>query len=478
MRLRLLPALLGLLAAPTASAAAGAAEPASARQRPDLILLSVDTLRRDHLSCYGHERLTTPNVDALASRGVLFTDCQAVVPLTGPSHASMLTGLHPQTHGAFRNGVRLPAGPVTLGELLGPLGYRTHAVVAGWTLAAPQCGLDRGFQTYDDDGMDERVGVVTRMRRADAVTDAALAWVDEELVPAGDERPPTLLLVHYFDPHEPYTAPLDEAPPPNPAADGGPALVKYHRHLEDYDREIAFTDLHLGRLLDGLEERGLLDEAVVVFTADHGQSFGEHGEGGPEGKHGRRVYQSTIAAPLVVAAPGLVPGGRRSELPVSHLDLFPTLAALAGVPWRTLPAGLQGHDLSGVLVDPEAEPPWGGARRLRHAVAYRGAVGNKWNLFRAFMNRDVDDALPLHYGLRDGAHAVLVNPRKPHRFEVFDLREDPGELSPLEGEERDRFRGHVTRLAEWYERTAGDLDTSPLTAEQVEGLRSLGYVGN
>ena len=111
-------------------------------------------------------------------------------------------------------------------------------------------------------------------------------------------------------------------------------------------------------------------------------------------------------------------------------------------------------------------------------MAFRGAVGNKWNLFRLLQNRDVDDATPLQYAILDGRHKVVVRPKKPERYEVFDLSSDPGESRPLEGRERERFEGHVERLAEWFERTRGELVSSPLTAEQYEALRNLGYVGN
>jgi arylsulfatase A-like enzyme len=464
--------------AAAAKLAAAAPGPVSAvTRRPDVIFVTIDTLRRDHLSCYGHERLTSPTIDALARDGVLFTDCQAVIPVTGPSHASMFSGLYAHTNGAFRNGVKISEEPVLLGTLLGEHGYRSHATVAGWTLKDAQCGLARGFDTYDED-LGERVRVVTKMRRAEDVTASALKWVDDEIAPQGADRAPVFLFVHYFDPHEPYDAPLEKTPGPNPRADGGPGLERHAKYLEAYDREIAYTDAQVGVLFDGLRERGLLDEAIVVFTADHGQSFGEHDYGGKEGGHGRRVYQSTMAAPLVISAPGLVRPGRTIDLPVSHLDLFPTLASLAGLPYRSLPANLQGEDLSGLLRDPVAEPPWGGARRLRYGIAFRGAVGNKANIFRFFQNRDIEDASPVQYSIIDGAQKVIVNPKKPERYEVYDLLADPGELDPLEGQARARFATHVGKLEAWYERTKGELDTTPLTEEQIEALRSLGYVGN
>ena len=467
-----------LLACTAVSAAVPAAPPAAppavVRERPDIVFISFDTLRRDHVSCFGHERLTTPFVDAVARTGVLFEDCQAVIPVTGPSHISMFSGVHAQTHGAFRNGTKLDAARVTLPQLLADVGYRTHAVVSGWTLKDRMCGLARCFGGYDESGMDQRVNVVTTMRTADDVTDAALGWADE--VTKSADRPPFFLFVHYFDPHEPYAAPNSEVPGPNPLADGGPDLEKHTSALADYDREIAYTDGELGRLLTGLRERGLLDDAVTVFTADHGQSFGEHGYGKAEGAHGRRAYQSGLAVPLVIAAPGRIPGGRVSELPVTHLDLLPTLADLAGVPVETWPRDLHGRSLAEVLADPSAPPPWGTALRRRYGIAFSGATGNKWNFFRWMQNKEVDAAKPQRYAvLRGRDRKVIVNPRKKHAVECYDLVKDPGELTPLTCSARDL--GEVAKLAEWYDRTRGEAGERELTEQDLEALESLGYIG-
>ncbi|MEM7249479.1 MAG: sulfatase, partial [Acidobacteriota bacterium] len=274
-----LPVLLGsLLAVPTlASPDAAVTEPA------DILVITVDTVRRDHLSCYGHETLTTPNIDQLAAEGVLWTDCQAAISVTGPSHVTMFTGVYPQVHGAFRNGVKVKPERMTLGELLGAAGYQRQAFVAGWTLKDRVCGLAKGFDTYDDD-MDKRYSVVNLMRKADEVTNDALAWFEgEQKRRAKGERDPYFVFVHYFDPHEPYEPVPGPALRPNPQADGGPALEKYDTHLEAYDREIAYTDGEIGRLVDELKKMGLLKDAIIALTADHGQSFGEHGYGGPEG---------------------------------------------------------------------------------------------------------------------------------------------------------------------------------------------------
>ena len=463
------PAAPGVAPAPSA--------PASPR-RPDIILISFDTLRRDHVSCYGAERLTTPRIDALAASGVRFTDAQGVVPLTGPSHVTILTGLNPQEHGAFRNGVKVNPATITLPQLLATQGYETAAVVSGWTLKRSQVGLDACFKFYDDEGMEERYGVVNLMRRADKVTDAALAWADRQVAKTlpGTSRAPSFLFVHYFDPHEPYESPLTEAPGPNPAA-GGFQRPLHVEALPAYDREIAFADRELGRLLDGFKTRGMLDDTVILVTADHGQSFGDHGYGGPEGAHGRRVYQDNVAVPFILFAPGRIPGGRSVDLPVSHLDILPTLATLGGVPESVMPPGLPGFSLAKVLADPASPPPWGKARRTRHGVTYRGAVGNKWNIFRWAMNKDVDAAEPLYaFGIQDGKKLIVdFTPR--HSIEVYDLVKDPWESHPLAVEDVPGRDAWAQAVLDWYARTkSSDLRASQPTGAELENLRSLGYV--
>jgi arylsulfatase A-like enzyme len=425
------------------------------------------------VSCYGSDLLTTPHVDELAARGVRFTDCQSVVPITGPSHASILTGLYPQVHGAFRNGVPVHGDVPTLAELLRASGYRTGAVVAGWTLKASQCGLSRGFETYDDNGMEQRYDVVNLMRRADAVTDAALAWTGK--VRTETPGSPWFLFLHYFDPHEPYESPLPADPPKNAAARDLPAPPE-RSMLGAYDREIAFSDRELGRFLDALRERGELDRTLVVFTADHGQCFGEHGYGGAKGAHGRRVYQALLASPVVMAGPGIAPG-TLNELPTTHLDLLPTIAQIAGVEPAKVPPACGGQSLATVLANPSAAPPWGRARRVRYALAYRGAVGNKWNIFRWAQNKDSETAVPLYACAVLDGRKVIVDMQKPENVELFDLSSDPTESRALtDATDATKAKSWASDVLGWYDRTRTDLKAVPPTGTDLENLRSLGYV--
>jgi arylsulfatase A-like enzyme len=374
--------------------------------------------------------------------------------------------------------VRMPDAPVTLAEILRGQGYRTGAVVSGWTLRDAQCGLGQGFETYDDAGMDERYKVVNLMRRADAVTDSAIRWFDQGAAMPGR---PWFLFVHYFDPHEPYDLPIKSPLADNPARKDLPRATVHSGMLPAYDNEIAYADAQLGRLLDHLRERGALKDTLIVFTADHGQSFGDNGYGGPEGEHGRKVYQTQVAVPLVMHLPGRI-AASRSALPVSHLDILPTIAELLGLPVSVLPAGLPGASLAKVAADPSAPPPWGRARRTRHGLAFRGAVGNKWNIFRWMQNKNVEKAEPLcAYVLTDDGRKVIVDFAKKNAIEVYDLRKDPCEQVNLAGQAVpvDVARSAGEEIFAWYDRTRNaELSAPAPSAEDLEKLRSLGYVGN
>lgn len=269
-------------------------------QRPrHVVLITLDTTRADHLGAYGYEAAKTARLDSLASRGVLYERAYAAAPETLPSHASMLTGLYPPSHGARLNGsYRLDSSASTLAELLGEQGFRTAAVVASRVLARVY-GLDQGFEIYDEPTADER--------RAAEVTEEALAAASEST----GER--LFLWAHYYDPHSPFDPPGRS---PTVAAES----------VELYDGEIAYVDEMVGRLLDGLGELEILDDALVVVVADHGEGLGDHGET----YHTHFVYDSTIRVPLIVAGPG-VPAARRVSTPVAGLDVFATILESVGV---------------------------------------------------------------------------------------------------------------------------------------------------
>jgi choline-sulfatase len=269
----------------------------------NLLLVTLDTVRADHLGCYGYAAAETPALDRLAAEGVRFAHASAPAPLTLPSHTTLLTGLLPPHHGARSNGVRgLAGGTPTLATLLAGAGYRTAAFVAAFVLDH-RFGLERGFEVYDDEI--ERPAnaswLLEAERPGDQVVDRALAWLERE-----DPRP-FFLWVHLYDAHAPY----DPASPYRERHPGRP-----------YDGAIAFADAQVGRLLAALGRRGLAAGTVVAVVADHGESLGEHGEL----THGLLLYEPALAVPLLLRAPGL--GPRSVATPVSTVDLAPTLAGL------------------------------------------------------------------------------------------------------------------------------------------------------
>jgi len=335
-------------------AACGKQEPV----RRSLLLVTVDTLRADHLGCYGYPHETSPRIDALAARGVRFEDASVAWPKTWASVASLLTGTHPGTHGVRVVPRRVPDSLPLLAELLGEAGYATAAVVANVNVGR-KLGFDRGFDRFVEswlEGWEREVGDmpyvnapgrVKRFTNAEVVTDQALAWAAS--LEAGA---PFFLWVHYIDPHGPY------APPPGfarPIADARRSIppdrvpaYQLHRdrrgapvfdlddYVSRYDGEIRFLDRALGRLLDGIGARGAASDTLVILTSDHGESLGEHDY---YLEHGLLPYQPSARVPLVVSAPGLVPAGRVVTRPVGLVDLAATIPELLGLPAASHHAG-------------------------------------------------------------------------------------------------------------------------------------------
>jgi arylsulfatase A-like enzyme/Tfp pilus assembly protein PilF len=394
----------------------------------NVVVVTLDTTRADRLGCYGFRDVETPNLDALCREGVVFDNATAVVPLTFPSHASIFTGLVPPHHGVRDNGgFFLDQGRTTLAERLRDAGYATGAFIGAWVLDS-RWGLSQGFQEYDDRFELSKYKIVslgTVQKPGDEVMDSALAWLEKQ------KSGPFFAWVHLYDPHAPYEAPE-------------PFASRYPRN--PYLGEIAYTDKVFGRLLSWLRDRGQLERTIVVVTADHGESLGEHGEA----SHAYFIYGSTTHVPLIVRTPWGLTGRRAAR--VSGADVMPTVLDLVG---QAPEKDLDGRSLARLLLDPEAR-----LDRPAYSETYFTRYHYGWQHLRA---------------LRDERYTYIDAPEP----ELYDLLSDPGETRNVF--KANSARAEPLRVAlEALARSAFAQapERQALDPETLQRLAALGYVGN
>jgi arylsulfatase A-like enzyme len=455
VRLRLLAAGLVL--------AAACRPGVPAEPPPNLLLVTLDTTRRDHLSVYGYERDTSPFLRRFAESGVRFERAYAPACVTAPSHATLFTGAYPIGHGVTKNAVPLANEHETLAERLRASGYQTAGVASSFVMDA-RFGWDQGFERWDDEFVPDETGWRTERwyefemedgvfdRRADHTTDRALAWLRDQRDPAR----PFLLFVHYFDPHDPYIppAPFDRrfATAPGEAPSLADAL-RGREFVDRYDGEIAFTDAELGRLVDGLDALGLAARTVVVVTADHGEGLLQHGQM----THGANVHEEAVRVPLLVRWTGRIAPGRTLDAPVEGVDLLPTLLTLAGAP---ADGALPGRSLAPALLgdgplDP-VRPVFLHRRPYDRQVLHGEAVdGEQFAV--------VHEGWKWIEGTRDGTRAL------------YDLTRDPHETENVAEREPARARVLAERIAGWRARHGGAAPAAEVAPEDRARLRALGY---
>src|SRR6202166_1188247 len=378
---------------PVAPKSANTAAPRSSS--PDIFLVTIDTLRADHVGCYGYKQVETPALDALAADGVRFTQAFTHSPITNTSHITILTGLLPSVHGVTDFGIPLSPQHVTAAELLKKHGYRTAAFIGAVILdsntLAP--GLDRGFDFYDNFPKDDSKGADGKTkprwgrveRRGMEVVAHAETWFDKHR--AG----PHFVWVHLYDPHDPYE-------PPSPFAE------KYKDHL--YDGEIAYADSALARWIAFLKKAGVYDNAIIIVTGDHGEGLGEHGEE----THGLFLYDSTLHIPLILKPPSKTAGathpGSIVDSEVRTTDVLPTILSIAGA---AAPPELNGESLLPLIRDKKNEQTPSN-RALFGETDYPLRWG--WASLRALRT----------------ANTKLIEAPRP---ELYDLQADPKELKNL-----------------------------------------------
>jgi choline-sulfatase len=451
--------LLALLAAAGTAPAVQQGAPRPAQRFPNVVILTIDTLRVDRVSAWGYRRPTTPNLDRLLATGVRFTQARTVEPLTNPSLCSMFTSLYPHEHGATRNGLRLRPDAASLARTLGRRGYTTAAFVGNWTLRNAISGLGDHFQSYGEILTRKRwLGLFKGEATAEDLTDAALAWLASRGTSRDTaSRKPFLLWVHYVEPHAPYR--LQEGFAARLGIDASREVSKSDR----YDTEVAFADHHAGRLLAALAaDPALAANTLIVFAADHGESLGEHGDWG----HGRTLCEQALRIPLGFVWPGRIHPGAVAAA-AQNLDVAPTVLGLAGLP---VPPAFHGYDWSAVLRG-EAEPP---RQRTLWFQAHKGAV---------LSAREAGSAR--RKGLLEVGMLLWPEGRKEvfrlaeGRRALYDLTADPGETRNLAaavaaGAPSERVRGWLAALRRGL--TASDrLATTVIDPESIAKLRSLGY---
>ncbi len=430
----------------------------SAAPSSNVVLVSIDSLRPDHLGTYGYERAgISPHIDALAAEGIVFERALSTTTWTLPAHASMLTGLYPEAHGVQRDGDRIPDVAVLVSEAFRDAGYATRAVVAAPYLNAA-FGFDQGWDVYDD-----VAGVFDH--RSENADDSHWGTTSPEVhrraVEALDAvgSGPFFLFVHYWDVHYDYAPPAPYDTMFDPDYEGTITSLNFYwnddirlgmaprdlRHVVAlYDGEIAYTDGYLGLLFDELRARGLWDDTLVVLTADHGDEFFEHGEKG----HEKNLYGTTLDVPLIVKLPRAEGAGRRVGEFVSVVDIPATLLDVAGTPAMEV---TQGRSLRQMLTAPSAP------RSLFASLENGTAI--------------IDEGHKLITVSREGAG---------DRHYLFDLLNDRGERRNLAGKLVERRTRMVAQQVEWLALAAqarlAAQDIGEVDPAVLERLRNLGYI--
>ncbi len=419
-----------------------------------VIIISVDTLRADHLGCYGYPRKTTPTIDTLARDGVLFSRCFTLTPLTTPGFSTMLTSLPPFKHGAKRNGLPIFNQINTLPAYLKKHGYLSAAYVSNWPLRKKLCGLHRDFDSYVEVfGKKRWMGILTPEGKANNVTGRAINWLDKH------HRQKIFLWVHYTEPHAPYKLHRQYVFKFQRKYRSYYPPGTHYNKIERYDSEIGFTDYHIGKLIEKIKSLGLYRDSLIVFNSDHGESFGEH----HYFKHGRRLYNSTLHVPLIVKYPGNHLSGTKRNDNVCLLDIAPTILSILKIP---VPRHMEGLTL---LKKNE--------NRIIFFETYKGALLIKKN------NKFKTKVFPILYGILQGSKKIICN-RKSKNIEMYNLKKDWFELHDLHEEDKIHFKNLYTLL---MKHMAGVINfiiktrkyysqSSTLTQEDIDKLKSLGYI--
>lgn len=431
----------------------GSSAAAFAAPRPNVLLISVDTLRADRMSSYGYSRRTSPQIDGLLETGVRFSRARTVEPLTAPALATMLTSLDPQEHGCTRNGLSVRSDVVSLPKLLRRNGYKAAAFVGNWTLRDRLWGMADHFDVFEEVMTQARwFGMVKREATAADLTSLSGEWLKDQV----DEEPdrPFLLWVHYVEPHAPYKLQRDFLA--QLGADPGGDI---YSQSGKYDSEIAYVDHYIGRLLDQVETLSPARNTITIFVSDHGENLGEHGYWG----HGRHLWEEGLHIPMGLAWPGRIDPAVE-DAPALISDLAPTVLGLLDL---EAPDFMRGQDWSPVFRGDQTSP----MDRVTYYQAHKGVVSAKED------NTEVRQKGLLEVARIDGANKEVLRVPKGRRW-VFDLESDPAEQSsqvPLDSPITEALEEWLATVKSGLEQT-DDLPAVAMSDEDRDALRALGYI--
>ncbi len=423
------------------------------KQRPNVLLIVIDTARADHFGCYGYHRNTTPNIDRIAETGILFKTVYCQMPTTGPSFASIFTSLFPRSHGVLKNGWVLTDEYPTLAETLKKNGYHTACFISSFVLAS-KFGYSRGFDYYDEEfppggGTAGRVGmwggeVVEGEfdQRGNITTQKVLLWLQKKV------KQPFFLMVHYYDPHSPYD-------PPAPYADMFLENDDGDEKVARYDGEIRFVDHQVGQLLEAFKANGLASNTLVIIMTDHGEGLGQHGWQ----EHGMFLYDEQTRIVLIMSWLGVIPSGAKIDSVVQAVDVFPTIVDLLGL---KLESDVQGASLAAMLLHPERQVD-------RFAFIQR----------RPSTERDASREFKVtreQYGIRIGDKKYIWAPREGDE-ELYNLTDDPQELRNIAGKNKqhaEEMRNAMIKVMN--ERKSEPVAEAILDEQTRKKLEALGYL--
>jgi len=419
----------------------------------NVLLITIDTLRPDHISCYGYKRNTTPNLDQIAMEGTRYKNVFSQLTSTTPSHSSILTGLTPDIHGVLANGDPLPLKFTTLAEILRNAGFLTGAVVSNWSLKKER-GLNQGFDYYDDFMPQEELHRPLYQKNPQQATESALSWLDK------NRNKRFFLWVNYMDPHGPYTPPPPynhsfDAPQqlsvgnlPFSKEDNAPRSIPAYQQLGDannpdyyvsqYEGEIQYTDFWVGELLKKIKTWGILKNTLIIITSDHGESLGEHDY---YFMHSNLTYKEQASLPLIIRYPGLFPEGKVEDARVETIDLLPTILESCKIPFKNK---LHGQSLLSLTKQKDDKPIIVFSENAKRISVYQ----NFWEL-------------------------ILLGKQAA---ELFDLESDPLEKINVLKTADSEIVKRLYSVASKYLEIQNSEKKSDLTEKDKKALRSLGYI--